>query len=118
MGPPARVGPVLPVPASCATIKIGGKESSREENVPLNIKDEDTHRAARELARIRGTTITNAVAAAVQEALTRERERRSLSQADLVTVLDEIALHCAGLPVADARSPEEIIGYDRDGLPR
>ena len=32
--------------------------------------------------------------------------------------LDKIALHCARLPVLDARSPEEILDYDSDGLPR
>lgn len=28
-----------------------------------------------------------------------------------------IADHCAALPVLDSRSPEEILGYDDNGLP-
>jgi hypothetical protein len=32
--------------------------------------------------------------------------------------LDEIALHCSRLPVLDSRSPDEILGYDENGLPR
>jgi antitoxin VapB len=31
--------------------------------------------------------------------------------------LEEIAEHCAGLPVLDGRSAEEILGYDATGLP-
>ena len=85
--------------------------------MPLNIKDEETHEAARELARLRDTTITNAVAEAVQEALQRERVRPARNRADLVAALDEIALHCARLPLADSRSAEEIIGYGAHGIP-
>ena len=40
------------------------------------------------------------------------RERR------LADELDEIALHCARLPVRDPRSADEILGYDEHGLPR
>jgi hypothetical protein len=29
-----------------------------------------------------------------------------------------IALHCASLPVLDHRTPDEIIGYDENGIPR
>jgi hypothetical protein len=36
----------------------------------------------------------------------RERPRR------LADELEEIATHCASLPVLDARSPDEILGYD------
>lgn len=35
----------------------------------------------------------------------------------LVERLNEIALRCATLPDFDRRSPEEILGYDDDGLP-
>ena len=35
----------------------------------------------------------------------------------LADVLDEIALRCASLPVLDSRNPDEILGYDEDGLP-
>jgi len=35
----------------------------------------------------------------------------------LVTDLDAIALHCAALPVLDARPADEIVGYDDRGVP-
>ncbi|WP_448188181.1 type II toxin-antitoxin system VapB family antitoxin [Azospirillum sp. sgz301742] len=31
--------------------------------------------------------------------------------------LIEIGKHCASLPVLDPRSPDEILGYDENGLP-
>ena len=35
----------------------------------------------------------------------------------LVDELDEIALHCATLPVQDRRTADEILGYDEHGIP-
>ena len=88
-----------------------------EENVPLNIKDERAHEAARELARARGTSITQAVKAAIMEALERERSGRRRDRKGLAAALDEIALHCANQPLIDSRSPDEILGYDERGVP-
>ena len=85
--------------------------------MPLNIKDERTHEAARELARLRGTTITEAVAGAVREALAREREIPLAREAADAAALDAIALSCASLPLRDSRSAEQILGYDDKGLP-
>lgn len=83
--------------------------------MPLSIKDPRTDRLARELARRTGETITEAITRAVEERLQRLAGRRRRSLAD---ELDEIAKRCAALPVLDARTPEEIIGYDDRGLPR
>jgi antitoxin VapB len=46
-----------------------------------------------------------------------ERLRRLRSGRRLAEELDEIALHCASLPVLDSRDAEEILGYDEQGLP-
>ena len=40
-----------------------------------------------------------------------------MSVARLSDALDQIALHCAGLPKRDTRTSDEIIGYDERGLP-
>ena len=85
--------------------------------MPLNIKDESAHQAARELAQARGTSITEAVTSAITEALERERRDRRHRLDDLAGALDEIALHCAELPLIDRRSPDEILGYGDDGAP-
>lgn len=82
----------------------------------LNIRNADAERLAEELARLTGETKTEAVRKALHERLTRLRRERS--RRSLADELDEIARHCASLPVRDARPPDEILGYDEKGLPR
>ncbi|MEO8125445.1 MAG: type II toxin-antitoxin system VapB family antitoxin [Bryobacteraceae bacterium] len=81
----------------------------------LNIKNEDTHRRARELARLAGETMTQAVDRAIAERL--ERIRKTRNRDGLAWRLLEIGRECAKLPVLDARSPEEML-YDENGLPK
>ena len=78
----------------------------------LNIKNEETHPRVRELARLMGETMTQAVDRAVAEPLTRARNRTRR-----VDKLLQIGRECAALPVLDARSPEDML-YDDRGLPR
>jgi len=81
----------------------------------LNIKNEKTHRQARELARLAGETLTEAVDRAIAERLLRLRRKRN-SKA-LAEKLLEIGRHCASLPVLDSRSPDNML-YDERGLPK
>jgi antitoxin VapB len=81
----------------------------------LNIKNEDTHRRARELARLAGETMTEAVDRAIAERL--ERIRRKSNKAGLVERLLEIGHECALLPVLDKRRPDDML-YDKQGLPK
>jgi antitoxin VapB len=85
--------------------------------MPLNIKNDDAHRLAKELAELTGTSITEAVTIALKDAVHRARALRRESSDRLVSDLAEIAVHCASLPVLDGRSAEEILGYDERGLP-
>jgi len=80
----------------------------------LNIKDKETDRLARELAKATGETVTDAVKHAVKERLMRlpQKGKRSVSEE-----LMEIARRCAALPDLDTRTPDEILGYDENGLP-
>jgi antitoxin VapB len=82
----------------------------------LNIKDPATDRVVRELASVTGEGVTAAIRKSVEERLQRLRNRNARS--DLAAALLEIGAHCAALPDLDARSPEEILGYDEHGLPR
>jgi antitoxin VapB len=84
--------------------------------VPLNIRNKQTEALAALLAKLTGETKTEAVTQALKERL--ERVRRGRSKRSLADDLDEIALHCAALPLRDPRSAEDIIGYDEHGLPR
>ncbi len=81
----------------------------------LNIKNEETHRRVKELARLAGETMTQAVERAVTERLERIRRRRNSTA--VVERLLEIGRACGKLPVLDKRSPEAML-YDEDGLPR
>ena len=80
----------------------------------LNIKNEETHRRAQELARLAGETMTQAVDRAVAERLERIRKKRN--KGALVQRLLKIGHECARLPVLDRRSPKEML-YDETGLP-
>lgn len=82
--------------------------------MPLSIKDPEADRLAREVAKATGETLTAAIVQALRERLQRVRRTRGpkLSE-DLLA----IGRRCADLPVHDSRTPEEILGYDRHGLP-
>lgn len=84
--------------------------------MPLNIRNPQAEELAALLAKLTGETKTQAVTQALKERV--ERVRRTRSKRGLADDLDEIALHCAALPVRDRRSAEQIIGYDEHGLPR
>jgi len=83
--------------------------------MPLNIRNPETERLAETLAKITGETKTQAVTQALRERLARVRRERAGRR--LADELDQIARHCARLPVLDARPAEEILGYDEQGLP-
>ena len=81
----------------------------------LSLKDAETDRLAREVAKLTGESLTEAVRVALAERLERERRKRGHGKS-LVERLTEIALHCAALPTYDPRAPDEIIGYDDKGM--
>jgi antitoxin VapB len=82
----------------------------------LNIKDEETHRMAKELAHVTGESMTMAVSEAIRERLERVRGK---SKKDLVERLLEIGRDCA----AHLKEPFKSIDhadllYDEKGLPK
>ena len=79
----------------------------------LNIKNDEAHKLAAELAKLTGESLTSAVTLALRERLARERRRRT----DRIAArLMKIGSQFAAL--ADTgRSPDEILGYDDHGLP-
>jgi antitoxin VapB len=84
-------------------------------SMALSIKSDEADRLARELAAETGETLTEAVVIALKERLDREHSRNTASMS---TRLARLAADVASLPVADSRTPVEIIGYDDAGLPR
>lgn len=82
----------------------------------LSLKDPETDRLAREVARLTGESLTEAVRRALAERLQRERLRRGQPKEGIAAKLNALAKECAALPDFDTRSPDEIIGYGEDGL--
>jgi len=90
----------------------GGKVAA----VSLNIKSEETHRLARELADLTGENLTVAVTLAVRERLDRLRRERGVS---LVDRLLAIGRDCAAHLKEPYRSVDHgTLLYDERGLPR
>ena len=81
----------------------------------LNIKNPRADELVAELVKLTGETKTQVVIGALQERL--NRMHTEPSQKHQVEALRKIARECAALPVLDDRSPDEILGYDEDGLP-
>jgi antitoxin VapB len=81
----------------------------------LSIKDRETDRLARQLARLTGKSITDSVKGALRERLEYEQRRRGkhIDRAKIAKIVAGIA----ALPVVDDGSPDELIGYDDVGLP-
>ena len=81
----------------------------------LSIKDPEADRLARELARRTGETITQAIVVSLRERLSRTRAKSSAHERlRRITALSESMRE---VPILDDRSPDELVGYDDDGLP-
>ena len=81
----------------------------------INIKDSETDRLAREVAKRAGETITDAIRKALQERLQRLAGRYAApTKRDK---LYEILHRVDALPRLDSRAEDEILGYDESGIP-
>jgi antitoxin VapB len=82
----------------------------------LNLKREEAHQLARELASLTGESTTAAVTEAVRERLDRVRSRQALGLADR---LSAIGKDCAARLKEPSRSADHgDLLYDERGLPR
>jgi antitoxin VapB len=81
----------------------------------LNIKNEETHRMAQELARLTGESMTAAVSEAIRERLARVRGK---SKAGLAERLTKIGEECAARLKGPHKSMEIEDLYDERGLPK
>jgi antitoxin VapB len=81
----------------------------------LSIRNEKAERLAREVAAISGENLTQAIVQALEERLERLRGRRTT--VDLVDEIMKISERCRSLPDKDQRPPDEILGYNRSGVP-
>ena len=83
----------------------------------LNIKNDETCRLARELARLTGESMTGAITVALRERLVQEQRRRGVQAR--ARKLRAIAERCAGLMGPGPASAEHgDMLYDERGLPK
>jgi antitoxin VapB len=89
----------------------------------LNIKDRETEEVVRQLAKRTGRSITEAVRQAAYAELRRidtdrAEERAKLNPEQLARLrrIEAICKEAAALPALDSRTPDEIIGYDENGI--
>ena len=83
----------------------------------LNIKNEEAHRLAKQLAKLTGESMANAVTTAVRERLERvRRQRGTTSKAERIL---QIAKECGPLWKEPYRSMDHAdLLYDEKGLPK
>jgi antitoxin VapB len=86
------------------------------EIMALSIKDSETERLARQVARETDETLTEAIRRALKERLLRLKRK---NHARLTREkLNDIFRRMDALPDVDTRTADEILGYDERGLPR
>jgi antitoxin VapB len=83
--------------------------------MPISIKNPETEKLARELARETGESITEVITTSLRERMQRVRGRRNAQPleekvADILERLDS-------LPTLSNASDDEILGYDENGIP-
>ncbi|ABE65153.1 Rv0623-like transcription factor (plasmid) [Nitrobacter hamburgensis X14] len=81
----------------------------------LSIKDPETEKLARALAQRTGETITVATRRAIEERL--KRTESQARKAALLEDMEAMQRRLNALPILDPRSPDDIIGYDENGVP-
>ncbi|NOY84183.1 MAG: type II toxin-antitoxin system VapB family antitoxin [Nitrospirae bacterium] len=81
----------------------------------LNIRNGEVEDFARELARLTGETKTEAVKKALYARLQLVKQEKKMT-GGLCDDLNEIAIHCASLPVLYAGTTEDFL-YDEKGMP-
>jgi antitoxin VapB len=84
--------------------------------MPLSIKNEETERLARQVARETGESLTEAIQTALHERWERlQAKRRSYV---LAGQIEDLLRRVDNLPTLDSRPDDEILGYDQHGMPR
>ena len=83
--------------------------------MPITIRNHEVEQLAREVAREQQTSLTSAIHSALKLYLAQMQGKRR--EPSLQQSLLQISARCAALPDIDPRSADEILGYDKHGLP-
>lgn len=84
----------------------------------LNIKNAETEKLARELARRRKQSITAALTEVLRKEVERERRKPTWKDdmEERMRRIDQIVARYGSFPVIDSRGDDDILGYDDRGL--
>jgi len=82
----------------------------------LSIKNSETERLARQVAKKAGESLTEAIETSLKERLQRLRQRHRGRV--MTEKLEDIVRRIDSLPTLDTRSEDDILGYDAHGVPR
>ncbi|MBT3747977.1 MAG: type II toxin-antitoxin system VapB family antitoxin [Chloroflexi bacterium] len=80
----------------------------------ISIRNEKTEKLAREVALLTGENLTQTITLSLEERLNRLKGRKTTI--DLKQEIMLISDRCKSLPDIDPRTPNEILGYDQDGV--
>ena len=83
--------------------------------MPLSIKNEETERLARQVARETGESLTEAIQTALHERWERLQAKRRSPV--LAGQIEDLLRRVDSLPTLDSRPDDEIVGYDEHGMP-
>ena len=90
---------------------MGTRKAVARKRRTLYIKNPEAHRLAEQVSKRMGVTLSDAVIAALEETL--QKTDRPINRKKV----DALCARICALPVVDARTPEEILGYDPFGIP-
>ena len=82
----------------------------------ITIEKAKAEKLAREVERLSGESLTEAIIHALEDRLEQLKARRAA--ATLTEEILRISQRCSALPELDERSPDEILGYDSRGVPK
>jgi len=88
------------------------RKAPRKKPRTLYIKNPAAHRLAEQVSKRMGVTLSDAVISALEDKL--RQTGRPLSRVKI----DALTAKIGDIPVLDARTPDEILGYDVFGVPR
>jgi antitoxin VapB len=90
---------------------MGKRKAASPKGSTLYIKNPAAHRLAVQVSKRMGVTLSDAVVSALQDKI-----RKTGRPVDRAKV-DALCAKMGRLPVVDARTAEEILGYDAFGVP-
>jgi antitoxin VapB len=80
----------------------------------LSIRNPQAEKLAKEIIALDGGNVTQVIINALQDQL--ERLRRRTAHVDIEKEIMNISRRCSSIPDIDKRDPDEILGYNSNGV--